>query len=57
MLVVSASRSRARTMKEAMYSSAKLRSRLASKRESGSLEEGADDPSYLRRKSEQGKGR
>ena len=45
-------------MKEMMYSSGKLRNRLASKDESAafSVAEGMAGPAYLRRKPAQGKG-
>ncbi len=51
-------RSRERMMKEAMYSSGKLRFRLAVKDEDVrlSVEDGSAEPSYLRRKAAQGKG-
>jgi hypothetical protein len=50
-------RSRERMMKEAMYSSGKLRFRLAVKDEDVrlSVDSGAAEPSYLRRKAAQGK--
>ena len=54
---IAATRERARMMKEAMYSSGKLRSRLAGKDEEVHLS--VDDvglPAYLRRKVVQGKG-
>ena len=53
------SRSRERLMKESMYSSGKLRSRLVAKNEEAqfsALMESAGRPSYLRRKPAQGKG-
>ncbi len=55
---IAAGRERERAMKEMMYSSSKLRSRLAAKDESVafSLAEGASVPAYLRRKPAQGKG-
>lgn len=52
-------RSRERMMKESMYSSAKLRSRLSAKDEGVRFcvaEESIDQPAYLRRKPSQGKG-
>ena len=51
-------RERERAMKEMMYSSSKLRSRLASKDESVAFcaADSSAVPAYLRRKSEQGKG-
>ena len=52
-------RSRERMMKEAMYSSGKLRSRLVAKDESllfSVAEESLSVPAYLRRKPSQGKG-
>jgi len=51
-------RERARMMKESMYSSGKLRSRLAARGEAVMFCLGAEAqmPSYLRRKPEQGKG-
>ena len=51
-------RSRERMMKESMYSSAKMRSRLTIKGEGEGFfaaQEEAATPSYLRRKSAQGK--
>ena len=55
MATLAQSRSHERVMKEAMYSSAKLSSRLAARDElSHSLSE-ADGPAYLRRKRQQGK--
>lgn len=55
---IAASRERERAMKEMMYSSSKLRSRLAAKDESLRFcaSEGMSAPAYLRRKPEQGKG-
>jgi len=55
---VAAGRERERAMKEMMYSSGKLRSRLAAKDESVAfcLAEGSSVPAYLRRKPAQGKG-
>ena len=55
---ITASRELERAMKEMMYSSSKLRSRLAAKDESLSFcaAENASAPAYLRRKSSQGKG-
>lgn len=55
---IATSRERDRMMKEMMYSSGKLRSRLAAKDESlaFSVAEGMDGPAYLRRKPAQGKG-
>lgn len=55
---IAASRERERAMKEMMYSSSKLRSRLAAKDESVSfcLAEGTAVLAYLRRKPAQGKG-
>lgn len=56
---IAQSRSRERMMKEAMYSSAKLRSRLSAKDEAVSFSataEAFDIPAYLRRKPSQGKG-
>lgn len=55
---IAAGRERERAMKEMMYSSSKLRSRLAAKDEdvAFSLAEGASVPAYLRRKPAQGKG-
>jgi Ca-activated chloride channel family protein len=53
------SRSRERLMKESMYSSGKLRSRLVAKDEDvqfSAAMESIDRPSYLRRKPSQGKG-
>ncbi len=52
------SRSRERMMKEAMYSSSKLRHRLAARDEASSVQfsvDGAEPPAYLRRKPLQGK--
>ncbi len=57
MMDVAASRSRERTMKEALYSSSKLSSRLAAKHEAEFGGEGNEGPAYLRRKSTQGKSR
>lgn len=59
MMEIAQGRSRERMMKEAMYSSAKLRSRLSAKNEDVSFsvaEESIDVPAYLRRKASQGKG-
>ncbi len=56
MVDIAASRSRDRMMKEAMYSSSRLRSRLAAKREDELTKESEQDPAYLRRKSLQGRG-
>ena len=55
---IAASRERERAMKEMMYSSSKLRSRLAAKDEDVSLcaSEAMSTPAYLRRKPSQGKG-
>lgn len=55
---IAAGRERERAMKEMMYSSSKLRSRLASKDESVAfcVANSSAVPAYLRRKSEQGKG-
>jgi hypothetical protein len=55
---VADSRVRQRMMKEAAYSSSRLRSRLASKVEAAysAAEEMTQGPSYLRRKPAQGKG-
>ena len=55
---IAAGRERERAMKEMMYSSGKLRSRLAAKDESVafSVADGASVPAYLRRKPAQGKG-
>jgi hypothetical protein len=55
---IAAGRECARAMKEMMYSSSKLRSRLAAKNESTafSVAENASVPAYLRRKPAQGKG-
>lgn len=55
---IAAGRERERAMKEMMYSSSKLRSRLAAKDESiaFSVAESASVPAYLRRKPAQGKG-
>ena len=56
---IAESRSRERMMKEAMYSSGKLRSRLSARNEAVSFsvaEESIDVPAYLRRKPAQGKG-
>ena len=56
---IAESRSRERMMKESMYSSAKLRSRLSARDETVSYsvaEESIDLPAYLRRKPAQGKG-
>jgi len=55
---IAAGRERERAMKEMMYSSSKLRSRLAAKDESVAfrLAESASVPAYLRRKPAQGKG-
>jgi len=55
---IAASRERERAMKEMMYSSSKLRSRLAAKDENVSLcaSEAMSTPAYLRRKPSQGKG-
>lgn len=56
---IAESRSRERMMKESMYSSAKLRSRLSARNESVSFlvaEGSIDVPTYLRRKPSQGKG-
>lgn len=55
-LEIASARSREQTMKEAMYSSARLRSRLADKRETGTETELPGTPSYLRRKPTQGRG-
>ena len=49
------SRSRERMMKEAMYTSSKLSSRLAAKDEVSSSASSAEVPAYLRRKRQQGK--
>jgi Ca-activated chloride channel family protein len=59
MEAIARSRSRERLMKESMYASAKLRSRLVAKGEDGKFAagSGADGiPAYLRRKAAQGKG-
>jgi len=56
MTALAQSRSRERMMKESMYSSAKLSSRLAAKDEIVSCVTAAHEPAYLRRKREQGKG-
>lgn len=55
---IAAGRERERTMKETLYSSNKLRSRLAAKDETDSFcgEESMSAPAYLRRKPSQGKG-
>ncbi len=55
---IAAGRERDRAMKEMMYSSSKLRSRLAAKDESVRfcVADGASVPAYLRRKPAQGKG-
>jgi Ca-activated chloride channel family protein len=55
---IAASRERERAMKEMMYSSSKLRSRLAEKEEGVSFcaSEAKSAPAYLRRKPSQGKG-
>lgn len=55
---IAAGRERERAMKEMMYSSGKLRSRLAAKDESMAFcaAESASVPAYLRRKPSQGKG-
>ncbi|MBN8488839.1 MAG: VWA domain-containing protein, partial [Burkholderiales bacterium] len=55
---IAAGRERERAMKEMMYSSSKLRSRLAAKDESVAfcVAESASVPAYLRRKPAQGKG-
>ena len=55
---IAAGRERERAMKEMMYSSSKLRSRLAAKDESVRfcVADGASVPAYLRRKPAQGKG-
>jgi len=56
---IAESRSRERMMKESMYSSSKLRSRLSAKDETVSFcvaEESSEQPAYLRRKPSQGKG-
>lgn len=55
---IAAGRERERAMKEMMYSSSKLRSRLAAKDESVAfcLSESVSVPAYLRRKPAQGKG-
>jgi nicotinamide mononucleotide adenylyltransferase len=56
---IAQSRSRERMMKESMYSSSKLRSRLSAKDEGVSYcvaEESSEQPAYLRRKPSQGKG-
>ena len=55
---IAAGRERERAMKEMMYSSSKLRSRLAAKDESVAfcLSESVPVPAYLRRKPAQGKG-
>jgi hypothetical protein len=54
---IAATRERERMMKEAMYSSGKLRSRLAGKDEEAHLSvDDAGLPAYLRRKVVQGKG-
>jgi len=52
-------RERERMMKESMYSSSRLRSRLVAKNESAgsaTAQEQIDLPAYLRRKASQGKG-
>jgi len=59
MTEIAASRSRERMMKEAIYSSGKLRSRLSAKDEDvlfSLARESTEVPAYLRRKAEQGKG-
>lgn len=59
MTEIASSRSRERLMKEAMYSSGKLRSRLSAKDEhfvQTDLGDSTDIPAYLRRKAAQGKG-
>jgi Ca-activated chloride channel family protein len=58
MRTIAAGRERQRAMKEMMYSSSKLRSRLAAKDESMAFcaAESASVPAYLRRKPAQGKG-
>ena len=56
---IAESRSRERMMKESMYSSGKLRSRLVAKDEDAPFSvamESIDKPAYLRRKPSQGKG-
>lgn len=55
---IAAGRERERAMKEMMYSSSKLRSRLAAKNESVAFcaAESASVPAYLRQKPAQGKG-
>ena len=55
-LEIASGRSPERTRREAMYSSARLRSRLADKRETGTETELPGTPSYLRRKPTQGRG-
>ena len=57
--MIADSRSRERMMKESMYSSGKLRSRLVAKDEDiqfSAAMESIDKPAYLRRKPSQGKG-
>ena len=59
MKAIASSRSRERMMKESMYSSTKLRSRLVAKDEDiqfSAAMESIDQPAYLRRKPSQGKG-
>jgi hypothetical protein len=56
---ISQGRMRERMMKESMYSSTKLRSRLVAKSEDAQFSaamESIDRPAYLRRKPSQGKG-
>jgi hypothetical protein len=56
---IAAGRERERMLKESMYSSGKLRSRLMAKDEELNFSvacESIDKPSYLRRKPSQGKG-
>jgi hypothetical protein len=58
MKTIADSRLRERMIKESMYSSSKLRSRLAAKEEPVAFSAGDDaaqQPSYLRRKPAQGK--
>jgi Ca-activated chloride channel family protein len=56
MQAMAANREQARTLKEALYASAKLRHRLSAKDEDARIVgDRAEEPAYLRRKPEQGK--
>jgi hypothetical protein len=58
MRAIAGGRERERAMKEMLYASGKLRSRLAAKEEGAALHlaDAAHAPAYLRRKASQGKG-